>query len=313
MLDLLAIGRVSVDLYGQEAGHGLADSQTFQKAVGGSPTNVAIGTARYGHSSAIVTAVGEDSLGKFIINELREFGVSCEFVATLAGGRTPVVIAGIADPDNPEFVFYRDAAAPDTQIELTPTLSAAAQNAKILWFTGSTLATDPLANSVKELLQLRSGETVFDLDYRPAFWSSRLMAQEKISKALAYATTIIGNLEECSVATGLPIDSPPAKFAAALLATGAKLAIVKGGGAGVLVAHGTTSVSIPGLRVKTRCGLGAGDAFGAAVVHGLLEGWDPEHTVKFANAAGAFVASQLMCSDAMPNESEVNELLASAI
>jgi 5-dehydro-2-deoxygluconokinase len=313
MLDLLAIGRVSVDLYGQEEGRGLADSQTFQKAVGGSPTNVAIGTARYGHKSAIVTAVGEDSLGKFIIKELKKFGVSCEFVATRAGGRTPIVVAGIADPDNPEFVFYRELAAPDTQIELTPALSTAGQKAKILWFTGSTLATDPLANTVKELLHVRSGETIFDLDYRPAFWSSRQVAQENISEALVYATTVIGNLEECSVATGLPIDSSPAEFARALLAKGAKLAIIKGGVSGVLVAHGNSSVSIPGIGVKTRCGLGAGDAFGAAVVHGLLSGWDLERTVRFANAAGAFVASQLMCSDAMPNESEVNQLLAVTI
>ena len=103
---------------------------------------------------------------------------------------------------------------------------------------------------------------------------------------------------------------PPSAYAEALLALGISLAIVKGGANGVLVAHGNSMVEIPGLRIKTKCGLGAGDAFGAAVVHGLLSGWTPEETVKFANAAGAYVASQLMCSDAMPTESQVRALLS---
>lgn len=90
---------------------------------------------------------------------------------------------------------------------------------------------------------------------------------------------------------------------------GPKLAIVKGGATGVLVAYGNSATAIPGLRIKTKCGLGAGDAFGAGVVHGLLSGWSPEDSVSFANGAGAYVASQLMCSDAMPTEVQVRELM----
>ena len=309
MLDLLTIGRISVDLYGQEEGHGLSDPQTFQKSVGGSPTNVAIGTARYGHKTAVITGVASDALGEFAIGELKKFSVSTEFVIKTPTGKTPIVVAGIKDPDNPEFIFYRDSSAPDTKVENSEALTKAVQSAKYFWFTGSTLSQTPLSNTVIELLKARSGEVIFDLDYRPSFWSSLEIAHKEISAAVKYATIAIGNLEECAVATGLPKNSSAAEFAAALLTMGPKLAIVKGGATGVLVAHGHSATAIPGLRIKTKCGLGAGDAFGAGVVHGLLSGWSPEDSVSFANGAGAYVASQLMCSDAMPTEVQVRELM----
>ncbi len=309
MLDLLTIGRISVDLYGEDEGHGLADPQRFQKSVGGSPTNVAIGTARYGHSTAIATGVGNDALGNFVINELKKFTVGTDFVIR-GEGRTPIVVAGIKDPDNPEFVFYRDKQAPDTQLHVNPELLSAAKNAKYFWFTGSTLSQEPLASTVKTLLKERSDNVIFDLDYRPVFWASESDAHREINAALRSASIAIGNLEECAVATGLDRGLPAKAYADALLALGISLAIVKGGANGVLVAHGNSIAEIPGLRIKTKCGLGAGDAFGAAVVHGLLSGWSPEETVKFANAAGAHVASQLMCSDAMPTESQVRALLS---
>lgn len=309
MLDLLTIGRISVDLYGQEEGHGLSDPQTFQKSVGGSPTNVAIGTARYGHKTAVITGVASDALGEFAISELKKFNVSTEFVIKTPNGKTPIVVAGIKDPDNPEFIFYRDANAPDTKIENSDSLTKAVNSTKYFWFTGSTLSQAPLSNTVLELLKSRNGEVIFDLDYRPSFWSSAEAAHKEISAAVRCATIAIGNLEECAVATGLPKTSSAAQFAASLLSMGPKLAIVKGGSTGVLVAHGNSATAIPGLRIKTKCGLGAGDAFGAGVIHGLLSGWSPEDSVSFANGAGAYVASQLMCSDAMPTEIQVRKLM----
>ena len=309
MLDLLTIGRISVDLYGEDEGHGLADPQRFQKSVGGSPTNVAIGTARYGHNVAVATGVGSDALGNFVLDELTKFCVATDFVIR-GQGKTPIVVAGIKDPDNPEFVFYRDLNAPDTQLHATSDLITAAKNAKYFWFTGSTLSQEPLASTVKTLLQERTRDVIFDLDYRPVFWKSESDAHREINSALRSASIAIGNIEECAVATGLDRGLPPKAYAEALLALGISLAIVKGGANGVLVAHGNSMVEIPGLRIKTKCGLGAGDAFGAAVVHGLLSGWSPEETVKFANAAGAYVASQLMCSDAMPTENQVRVLLS---
>lgn len=307
--DLISIGRISVDLYGQEIGHGLADSQTFQKGVGGSPTNVAIGTARYGHQSAVVTGVGQDGLGQYLLSELKRYNVSTEFVITSTSRKTPVVVAGIKDPDNPELMFYRDKDAPDTQILLTGELLRAVKEAKIFWFTGSTLSTSPLAQTVVSLLESGPQQVIFDLDYRATFWDSREEATKKISSAVKYASVVIGNIEECAVATGMPNNSSAQDLAQALLSMGPTLAIVKGGSTGVLVAHGSTETIIPGLRIKTYCGLGAGDGFGAAIVHGILSNWSPEESTRFANAAGAYVASQLLCSEAMPTESQVRELL----
>lgn len=307
--DLVTIGRISVDLYGEEINHGLADSQTFQKAVGGSPTNVAIGTARYGHRTAVITGVGDDALGLFLLSELRRFKVSTEFIFKSSTSQTPVVIAGIKDPDNPELMFYRDKFAPDTQITLDDDLLNAVREAKIFWFTGSTLSTLPLSDTVLSLLQATPRKVIFDLDYRPSFWESREVATAKISAAVKYASIVIGNLEECAVATGMPNTSSAHVLAQALLAMGPELAIVKSGASGVLVAHGKSQTVIPGLRIKTYCGLGAGDGFGAAIAHGILSNWTPEESTRFANAAGALVASQLLCSDAMPTEAEVRELL----
>ena len=313
-MDLLTIGRISVDLYGQEIAAGLEDPQSFAKAVGGSPTNVAIGAAKYGHSTAVLTAVGNDSLGKFVVNELTRYGVSTQFVLT-GNGATPVVIAGVKEADNPEFVFYRDERAPDTQIPKGTVSNEVVKEVKALWFTGSTLAIKPLSETVSEMLATRARKsfTIFDLDYRPSFWPDRNSAHLAINQALSLADVAIGNIEECRVATGLENEKDPRVFADALHQSGIEIAVVKGGPDGVLVSekNGIKS-AVPGIQVQTRCGLGAGDAFGAAFVHGLLKGWDLTESVRFANAAGAIVASRLLCSEAMPTEAEVKTLLASA-
>ena len=312
MFDLITIGRISVDIYGQEEGAGLEDSQSFKKAVGGSPTNVAIGTARYGHKAAVITGVGDDSLGRYALSELEKFKVGTEYVSTVSG-KTPVVIAGLKNPDDPELVFYRDKDAPDTQMELTDAMKTEVSESNYFWFTGSTLSHLKLRATVLALLEARQSkagkESIFDLDYRPSFWNNEAEAHREISAALKYASVVIGNRKECAVATGLPTSSNLQEFADSLLASGARLAIIKDGANGVLVADKNESSVVQGLKIKVRCGLGAGDAFGAGVVHGLLNGWTPAETVKFANAAGAHVASQLMCSDAMPTESQVRTLI----
>ena len=224
------------------------------------------------------------------------------------------VIAGLKNPDDPELVFYRDKDAPDTQMQVNPAMESAVSKSKMFWYTGSTLANPKLRSTVLSLLTSRGldhgEENIFDLDYRPSFWNDPADAHLQISAALKYSQVVIGNRIECSVATGLPSTSDSKEFADSLLASGVRLAIVKDGANGVLVADKSGSRVIPGIKVRVRCGLGAGDAFGAGVVHGLLNNWTPAQSVEFANAAGAHVASQLMCSDAMPTEIEVKNLMS---
>ncbi|MFD9873025.1 5-dehydro-2-deoxygluconokinase [[Kitasatospora] papulosa] len=158
--------------------------------------------------------------------------------------------------------------------------------------------------------------TVFDLDWRPMFWGEQKggdgeAARAHYREALAHATVAVGNLDECEIATG---ERDPRAAAAALLAAGPELAVVKQGPGGVLAVHrdGTTA-EIPPLPVDVVNGLGAGDAFGGALCHGLLAGWDTGHVMRYANAAGAIVASRLACSSAMPFPHEVEQALAEGL
>lgn len=153
--------------------------------------------------------------------------------------------------------------------------------------------------------------TVFDLDWRPMFWDGGdrgSVARARYREALAHATVAVGNIDECEIATG---ERDPHAAAHALLAAGVELAVVKQGPKGVLAVHrdGATA-DVPPLPVEVVNGLGAGDAFGGALCHGLLAGWALGRIMRYANAAGAIVASRLACSSAMPFPGEVERALA---
>jgi 5-dehydro-2-deoxygluconokinase len=139
------------------------------------------------------------------------------------------------------------------------------------------------------------------------FWPSRELARAAIQQALPYATVAVGNLDECLTAVG---EDDPGAAAEALLARGVDLAVVKQGPKGVLARTATETVEVPPVPVEVVNGLGAGDAFGGALCHGLLAGWPLERVLRFANAAGAIVAGRLACAPAMPTTAEVERVLA---
>jgi len=184
----------------------------------------------------------------------------------------------------------------------------AARTAEILWVSGGALAVEPSRATTKALLAARGRKrhTILDLDYRPSFWSSEKDARREIGGAVPGATTAVGNRAECEVAVG---TADPDSAADELLSRGVEIAIVKMGGDGVLVATPDDRRVIPPFRVDVVCGLGAGDAFGGALCHGLLAGMSAFEAVELANAAGAIVVSRLLCADAMPTEPEVRELM----
>jgi 5-dehydro-2-deoxygluconokinase len=214
-------------------------------------------------------------------------------------------------PEEPQLLFYREPAAPDMQIELAGIDRDAVRAASILWISASALSAEPSRSTALALMGDRDrATTILDLDYRPTFWTGEAEASEVIGAALDLAGAAVGKREECRVAVG---TADPQSAADTLLARGCSLAVVKQGGEGVLVATADEREVVPGLRVPVVCGLGAGDAFGGALCHGLLAGWPPAECVRFANGAGAIVASRLLCADAMPEESEVRALLTEAI
>jgi 5-dehydro-2-deoxygluconokinase len=310
-LELLTVGRISLDLYSDQVGTGWHAARSFTKAVGGSPTNVAIAAARLGHRAAVYTKVGADPFGEVAIQQLRDFGVDTRFVAVEPGTVTPLAFAVLDPPEDPPLLFRREPPAPDLQLREHEVDAETLQDVAVLWVTGSALAQEPSRSTVEAMLQSRARRrhTVLDLDYRPTFWHSREEASARIGAALDHATIAVGNREECAVAVG---SEDPPEAAARIRQRGAELAIVKLGGDGVLVSslEGEWLVEPPAIQVL--CGLGAGDAFGGALCHGLLSGWPPERAIAFANAAGGIVASRLLCSEEMPYEHEVVELLQGA-
>jgi 5-dehydro-2-deoxygluconokinase len=307
-LELLTVGRISIDLYCDQLGADWHAARTFSKAVGGSPTNVAIAAARLGHRAAVYTKVGNDPFGEVAIQELRDFGVDTRYVASEPGTVTPLAFAVLDPPEDPQLLFRRDPPVPDFQLRPGEVDAATVAEVPILWITGSALSQEPSGSTAEAILKTRARRrhTVLDLDYRPSFWGSREEASARIGAAVGSATIAVGNREECAVAVG---TDDPREAAARLRERGIELAIVKLGGDGVLLSHGEVERLIAPPPIQVLCGLGAGDAFGGALAHGLLNDWPPERTVAFANAAGGIVASRLLCSQAMPYEHEVVELL----
>ncbi len=309
--DVLTMGRVGVDLYPLQSGVRLADVRTFAKFLGGTATNVAVGAARLGHRAAVITKVGDDSFGPYVREALRGFGVDDRFVGTDPELRTPIVFTELHPPDSFPILFYREPKAPDMNLTLDELDVDAIRSARIFWTTGTGLSDEPSRTATLGALdaRARSGITVHDLDYREMFWPSPEEAGSYQRRALAQATVAVGNREEASVAVG---EDEPEGLAKRLLDLGLDLAVVKLGPEGVLVASSDGMERVPPVSVEVVNGLGAGDAFGAALCHGLLEGWEIGRTIRFANAAGAYVAGQLACADAMPTEAQVEELLARA-
>ncbi|MDT4995398.1 MAG: 5-dehydro-2-deoxygluconokinase [Actinoplanes sp.] len=304
------MGRIGVDLYPQQIGVSLREVQTFGKYLGGSPSNVAVAAARYGRRSAVITRTGADPFGEYIHDALRGFGVDDRFVTAVPSLPTPVTFCEIFPPDDFPLYFYRFPKAPDLEIYSAELDLAAIRAADVFWVTGTGLSQEPSRTATLDALRARdkSGITIVDLDYRPMFWSSREQARSWYQQVLPYVTVAVGNLDECDTAVG---EREPGKAAAALHDAGIELAVIKQGPLGVLASHRGVQVQVPPVPVDVVNGLGAGDAFGGALCHGLLAGWDLLTTMRFCNAAGALVASRLACADAMPTEAEVRALQGS--
>lgn len=303
-LDLLTVGRVSVDLYANELGASFSDSQTFSKSIGGTATNVAVAAARLGRRSAVYTKIGGDPFGDYVLAKLRGFGVDTRFVGRVEHLATPLAFAALDPPADPRLLFYRAPKAPDMELCAGEVDDAALIGAGVFWVAGSALAEEPARATIRGLLARRGrrGHTVVDLDFRPQLWSDRATAAAVVGTTIADATVVVGNRVECEVALG---TADPHAAADRLLAAGVGLAVVKLGADGVLAATAGERVIVAPRPVEVVCGLGAGDAFGGALVHGLLAGWEPRRMIEFANVAGALVAGRLLCADAMPTLAEL--------
>ncbi len=236
--------------------------------------------------------------------------------------KTPLAFVMLDPPDEPRVVFYREPRAPDMFITMAdldrPTIAAV----PILWIAASNLAYEPCRSTMHEVLATRVAEpidtqpggavrhTVLDLDWRPMFWNSPADATAELVSVLTKFTIVVGNRSECEIAVG---TSDPDVAIERLLSLGLEAAVVKLGPDGVLVGdHRGLRERVAPISIEVVSGVGAGDAFGAALCHGLLSGWDLATCAHFGNAAGAIVASRLTCADDMPTLAEVTALAESS-
>jgi 5-dehydro-2-deoxygluconokinase len=300
------MGRIGVDIYPLQLGVSLREVESFGKYLGGSSSNVAVAAARYGRRVATITRTGKDPFGEFLHDALRGFGVDDRWVTPVEGLPTPVTFCEIFPPDDFPLYFYREPKAPDLEIDVHELDLDAIRAAKVFWVTVTGLSQEPSRSATLAALRARSnssGITVLDLDYRPMFWPSREKARRWVTEALLHVNVAVGNLDEWETAVGTRDPRTAAST------SGLALAVVKQGPKGVLARRGSEWAEVPPVPVEVVNGLGAGDAFGGALCHGLLAEWDLERTMRFCNAAGALVASRLACADAMPTQDEVEALM----
>lgn len=308
--DLVAVGRTGVDIYPLQHGVRLEEVRTFEKFLGGSATNVAVAAARHGRRVSLVTKVGDDAFGRYVRLEAERLGVDSQHIGVIDGDGppTPVTFCEVFPPDSFPLYFYRYPAAPDLLLEASDLPLDDIRAARVHWSTVTGLSQEPSrsAHFAAWGARARREHTILDLDYRPMFWADPAQAREQVGTALEHVTVAVGNREECEVAVD---ETDPHRAADALLERGLDLAVVKQGPKGVLAATREERVEVAPHPVEVVNGLGAGDAFGGALVHGLLAGWDLRRVIEFANVAGSIVAGRLECSTAMPTTDEVETAL----
>ncbi len=325
-LDLIAIGRSSVDLYGQQIGGRLEDMGTFSKAVGGCPTNIAIGTARLGLRSAVITRVGDEHMGRFIREQLAREGVATEGVHTDPARLTALVILGVRDDKSFPLIFYRDNCA-DGALDEGDIDEAFVASAAAVVVTGthfSRPASNAAQRKAMRIARAHGRRVVLDVDYRPNLWGlaghgageSRYIHSDDVTGHLAPilpdCDLIVGTEEELHIAGG-SVDTLTA--IRAIRAKSMATIVCKRGPMGCVVFPGAIPDSIedgirgPGFPVEVYNVLGAGDAFMSGFLRGWLRGEKLETCCTFANACGAFAVSRLLCSPESPTWTELRQFL----
>jgi 5-dehydro-2-deoxygluconokinase len=308
--DVITMGRSSIDLYAHQVGVPITGVSSFDAYVGGCPTNIAVGVRRLGLKSALLTAVGDDQVGDFVLGFLESEQVDVTATPRKPGRRTSAVILSILPPDSFPLTFYRDNCA-DRELTVADVDRAPIANASLLVVTGTGLSHDPARCATlhaASVARAASNRVLVDIDYRPDQWRDRTAFADQVQLLLQRADFAVGTEEELAAASGLD-DADDA--AASLLALGLKALVLKRGSAGSRVYEangGRTDVdpfSITVLNV-----LGAGDAFASGFICGLLQGWPLAKAARTGNATGAIVVTRHGCANFMPTWPEVEAFIA---
>lgn len=295
MVEAVVMGRVGVDLYPNELETPLREVRTYTRFVGGFAGNVATGLARLGVRVAIASRVGDDGHGEYVRDFLDGEGVDTRFLAVDPYWRTPPTFCEVWPPDRFPILFYRRPTAPDWQLSPEDFDAEEVAATPLLYATGTALAQSPSRKTTLGVLRTHRGTTIFDLDWRPDLWDDAGEFPRHAAAACALADLVLGNEEELDAAA---LPERPERL------------VLKRGERGATVYEGDVETDVPGFPVEVVNGLGAGDAFAAALGHGLLRSLSLVEAVRRGTVAGALVAAQLACSEAMPRLEELEAALA---
>ncbi|HEV7903191.1 MAG TPA: 5-dehydro-2-deoxygluconokinase [Pyrinomonadaceae bacterium] len=340
--DVLAMGRSSIDLYANEIGAPFAEVKSFNAYVGGSPTNICVGARRLGLRTALLTAVGEDLVGDFVLNFLTREGIAVEFSPRKAGRRTSAFMLAIQPPDKFPIVPYRDNCA-DLELTTGDVRAAPVAASRALLVTGSGLSRQPSRDATlfaAETARANGNRVLLDLDMRAELWPDMRAYAAGIRSILPLTDVVIGTFEEVAAATTRDGEAAHTETMAAATATiaattesaatttaqespdsfggvlrdgvqellgagSAEAVVVKRGARSTVVfLRGGETVEAATFPVEVLNVLGAGDAFAGGFLYGYLKGWGWQQSARMGNACGAIVVTRHGCANFMPYEPE---------
>jgi 5-dehydro-2-deoxygluconokinase len=326
--DLITMGRSSIDLYANDIGAAFVDIKSFAAYVGGSPTNIAVGAQRLGLRTAVLTAVGEDPVGDFVLNFLKQEGVETRFIPRKSGRRTSAVVLGIEPPDKFPLVYYRDNCA-DNELTIDDVLRTPLNSCRVFEFSGTGLAREPSRSATiyaAEKAKQAGAKVVLDLDFRPNQWHDARAFGVVVRSVLPVVDIVLGTEDECKAVTltdpaqvnvthsqisGAEVEGDVGAAVQAMQRRGPRLVVVKRGERGATVFElGKKPQDVPGFPVEIHNVLGAGDAFGAGFIYGLVKGWDDYKCARMGNAGGAIVVTRHGCANFMAYEAEALKFVA---
>lgn len=336
--DTLHMGRSSIDLYSNDIGSPFVDITSFAAYVGGSPTNISVGGRRLGLKTALLTGLGEDPVGDFILKFLQKEGVETRFISRKPGKRSSAVVLGIEPPDSFPLVYYRDNCA-DIALTIDDVLKAPVSNSKVFQFAGTNLSLEPSRSATlfaAELARQAGTKVVLDIDFRPDQWHDPRAFGVVVRTAIRLADVVIGTEDEINAAMLTDVShieltdsisdtqvrgdvdkairnmlsmGPPSNAGSCKTRRWRAL-LQKKGSQGVCVhlvdQHGKIEqIDAPGFPVEVTNILGAGDAFAAGFLYGYVKDWGWFKSGRMGNACGAIVVTKHGCANFMPTYEEV--------
>ncbi|RME47745.1 MAG: 5-dehydro-2-deoxygluconokinase [Chloroflexi bacterium] len=316
------MGRSSIDLYANDVGAPFVEIKSFAAYVGGSPTNISVGVRRLGLNAALLTGLGEDPVGDFILHFLQQEGVETSYIVRKPGHRTSAVVLGIEPPDKFPLVYYRDNCA-DIELTIDDVLRAPIADSRVLQFAGTNFSKEPSRSATifaAEIARQAGTDVVLDIDFRPDQWHDPRAFGVCIRSVLRLVDVVIGTEDEINAAmltdprqisltysqvSDARVTGDVDAAIQELLSLGPKAVLQKRGAHGVRVHLDDGSrIDVPGFPVEVYNILGAGDAFAAGFLYGYVRGWDWYKAVRLGNACGAIVVTRHGCANFMPTLDE---------